>query len=74
MGDYITIADIRKHTGLALHVINHALRRHGPEPTDRVGIIRVWPRAALPQIEEALRRTGERSTRPERRLQEVSLP
>lgn len=65
--DYISISDLRAITGEPAHVINHALDRYGPEPTGRVGITRVWPREALDQIKESLRKTAQRSTLADRR-------
>jgi hypothetical protein len=70
--DVITIADIRHVTGLPAHIVNHALDRHGPAPTGRVGIARVWARSQLNDILESLRKTAAKSTLPERRTELVS--
>ncbi len=67
MGDYLSIADLRRITGQPSHIINHAIERYGPEPAGRVGITRVWRREDLDQIKESLRKTAERSTKADRK-------
>jgi hypothetical protein len=62
VGDFISIADLRRITGEPQHVINHAIARYGPEPSGRVGIIRVWRREDLGRILESLKKTARRST------------
>jgi len=58
MSGIVTISDLRRITGLPSHVINHALNRHGPEPSGRIGIYRVWSRDALPEIQRSIARTA----------------
>lgn len=67
MGDLLTLGDLRRITGQASHILNHAIERFGPEPAGRVGIARVWNRADLPAILESLERTARKSTLPERK-------
>ncbi len=62
MADHLTIADLRQITGHPRHVITHAIERHGPEPTGRVGITRVWRREDLPRILDSLAKTAQRSS------------
>lgn len=67
MDNLISISDVRKITGEPAHRIAYALDRYGPEPAGRVGITRVWSREALPEIQESLRKTAEKSTLADRR-------
>ena len=67
MGGFLTIADLRRITGEAAHILNHAIDRYGPDPAGRIGNARVWLREDLPRIQESLRRTAQRSTLPERK-------
>ena len=69
MNDILTFADLRRITGEPSHVINHALRRFGPEPTGRIGIARVWRKDDLPAVQESLRKTCVHSRLPDRRQQ-----
>lgn len=62
MGQFLTIADLRRITGEPAHVLNFAIDRHGPQPVGRIGIARVWTEAELPAIRESLRKTAARST------------
>jgi hypothetical protein len=64
MGDILSIADLREITGLPTHTINYALNRYGPKPTGRLGIVRIWRREDLPQIQEALQKTAAHCTHP----------
>ncbi len=63
----MTIADLRRHFGQPSHIINFAIERHGPQPSGRVGISRVWQESDLPLIKEALAKTAKRSSNAERR-------
>ena len=74
MDHLVSIADLQHHFGLPGHVINYAVRLHGPEPAGRVGITRVWRRDDLPQIAAALRKTAARSTSPVRQCDNCSAP
>ena len=56
--DLLTTGDIRRILNVPAHILNHALERHGPEPTGRVGICRVWPRSALPAIEASVKKSS----------------
>jgi hypothetical protein len=67
MRDLLTISDLRRITGEPVHVLNHAIDRHGPEPAGRVGITRLWSSEQLAAIRDALRKTAERSTVARRR-------
>lgn len=57
----LTIKDLEKLTQLPRHVVDHAVRRYGPAPVDRVGIIRLWRSEDLDQVFESLRRTAANS-------------
>ncbi len=57
MDELLTLSDLRKLTGAAKHVLNHAIDRFGPEPSGRIGIARVWTRDTLPRILESLAKT-----------------
>ena len=59
----VTISDIQRQTGYPRHVVAHAIDRHGPKPSGRVGITRVWDAADLPRILESIERTRGRSGR-----------
>jgi hypothetical protein len=52
----ITIAELRRVTGLPSHRINYALNRFGPEPSGRIGISLVWAPESLPRILESIGR------------------
>jgi hypothetical protein len=67
VSDLITVSDVRKITGEAAHIVNHAIARFGPEPACRIGITRVWRSEDLPRILESIERTRERSTSRQRR-------
>jgi hypothetical protein len=58
MHGLLTIHDLCRMTGLPPHVVNHAIRRHGPEPQNRIGLTRVWERDQLELVLAALRLTG----------------
>lgn len=70
--NYLTISDLARETGEPPHVVNHAIRLHGPEPAARVGIARVWTRAQLSELRKSLGKTAARSTRPGRRDKSTS--
>jgi hypothetical protein len=72
--EILSIADLRQLTGQPDHVLNHAIRRFGPEPRGRVGITRVWSSDDLPEIQAALAKTARRSTIAERRDTDVVPP
>ena len=57
MGSHITITDLERITGQQRHVLNHAIRLHGPAPADRIGIIRLWRSEDVPRVFESLRKT-----------------
>ena len=61
MSNLISLADLRQLTGHPDHVLNHALRRFGPEPRGRIGITRVWFAEDLPEIQAAIDRTAKHS-------------
>lgn len=56
-GQLLGPRDLRKLTGVPMHVLNHALDRDGIEPVARIGPARVWDREQLPAIREALARS-----------------
>ncbi len=56
--DLLTVGDICRALNVPSHILNHALQRHGPAPTARIGIARVWPRSALPAIEASINKTA----------------
>jgi hypothetical protein len=58
MPGFLTIKDLRRLLKKPAHVINHAIQRHGPEPSSRVGIIRLWQESDLPAIIAAVDRTS----------------
>ena len=65
MRDYLTSRDLRRLTGQPAHVLNYAIDRHGPEPSGRVGITRIWPASAVSQILDSLAKTGHTGVRRE---------
>jgi len=58
MSELLTISDLCRLTGVPLHVLGYALRRHGPPPAARIGIARVWGRDQLELVLASLRLTG----------------
>jgi hypothetical protein len=60
---FITVADVQNATGLPRHVIAHAIDRHGPKPTGRIGITRIWDADDMPRILASIERTRGRSGR-----------
>ncbi len=58
MHGLLTITDLCRITGQPAHIINHALRRYGPDPAGRVGIARVWNQSDVPALLHSLARTG----------------
>lgn len=63
----LSLSDLAAKLGESIHVVNHALRRYGPEPIGRLGMARFWDPSQLPDIQASLRRTAERSTNKARR-------
>lgn len=55
---HLSISDLQLLTGLPRHVIDHAIRRHGPNPCGRVGIARIWRSDDLPRIRQSLEMTA----------------
>lgn len=60
--DLMTISDLCREFGEPEHVVNHALKSHGPPPAARIGAARVWTRQQLDAVRSALRETAKRST------------
>ncbi|MCH8045184.1 MAG: hypothetical protein IID44_15850 [Planctomycetes bacterium] len=54
MQGLLTISDLHRITGKPIHTINYALARHGPLPIGRVGILRVWNQANVPEVQRSL--------------------
>jgi hypothetical protein len=60
--DRLTFGDIAKLGGWPRHILDHALRAHGPEPVARLGgIWRLWDRSQLPEILESVNRSQSHS-------------
>ena len=61
MTSHLTINDLEELTNQPRHVLNHAIRLHGPAPADRIGVIRLWRREDLADVLLALRKTAANS-------------
>jgi predicted DNA-binding transcriptional regulator AlpA len=63
VSDYLTLPQLAELVGRPLHVVRYAVERHGPRPHGRIGSARVWPRSAIEQVLDAVRKS-ERPKRP----------
>lgn len=57
MDDPLTISRIQELTGLPDPVIRYAVRRYGPKPTHRIGMVRVWSWSDWPAIQQSIAHT-----------------
>ncbi len=55
MTGILILSDLRRITGKSARAINYAIEKYGPAPIARIGIVRVWPKGAIPEIRESLR-------------------
>ena len=56
----LTISDLAACTGEPEHVVNYAIKRYGPKPSQRLGIIRLWTESDVPLIQESIDRTAQK--------------
>lgn len=54
----LTISDLAERIGQAEHVINYAIKRYGPKPSQRLGITRLWSESDLPAIRDSISKTA----------------
>ena len=54
MSEVMSISEVSRRVGEPIHIVDHAVRRHGPEPCGRVGITRMWHVGQRPAIKAAL--------------------
>lgn len=54
----LTISDLAACTGEPEHVINYAIKRYGPKPSQRLGIVRLWTEDDLPVLQDSIKRTA----------------
>ena len=54
----LTISDLAAYTGEPEHVINYAIKRYGPKPSQRLGIVRLWTEDDLPVLQDSIKRTA----------------
>ncbi len=56
----LTISDLASRTGEPEHVVNYAVKRYGPKPSQRLGIVRLWIEDDLPAIRASIDRTAQK--------------
>ena len=56
----LTISDLAACTGEPEHVVNYAIKRYGPKPSERLGIVRLWTESDVPLIQESINRTAQK--------------
>ncbi len=54
-----TITDLTKVIGKPEHIVNYAVKRHGPDPARRVGITRLWTEDQIPAVRASIARTAD---------------
>lgn len=54
----LTISDLATCTGEPEHVLNYAIKRYGLQPSQRLGITRLWSESDLPAIQTSIDKTA----------------
>ncbi len=59
MDQKLTLPEIARRLGEPLHRVRYAVETYRIEPSERIGIMRVWGEAQVAAIQSALRRIAQ---------------